>query len=91
MSEECDDGNTNSGDGCSSCCSNETDLDENPDFVYICDKPGQPCIKSQCGNGRIDGPKEKCDDGNSNNYDWCTNNCLLNPACIGKTTCNTSG
>ena len=30
-----------------------------------------------CGNGVLD-PGEQCDDGNSNNYDNCTNQCKLN-------------
>ncbi|MBN2016056.1 DUF4215 domain-containing protein [Candidatus Dojkabacteria bacterium] len=33
----------------------------------------------ECGNGTVD-PGEECDDGNSNNYDGCRNNCTL-PYC----------
>jgi cysteine-rich repeat protein len=34
---------------------------------------------SMCGNGIID-PGEQCDDGNTNNYDGCPNNCIV-PVC----------
>ncbi len=35
VSKQCDDGNTNNGDGCSKTCMVE--------FGYVCDEPGKPC------------------------------------------------
>jgi cysteine-rich repeat protein len=45
-SEQCDDGNTSSGDGCSSACEIETG--------YICSTPDQLCRKGTCGDGFVD-------------------------------------
>jgi len=56
--EACDDGNTLSGDGCSSTCRLETGFD--------CPTPGQPCIKAGCGNGKAEN-SEACDCGNDPN------------------------
>ena len=50
--ETCDDGNTNSSDGCSDKCSIEPG--------YECTMPGFPC-NLICSNGFIDG-LEECDD-----------------------------
>jgi cysteine-rich repeat protein len=44
--EVCDDGNTASGDGCSSVC------DQEPG--WICDQPGVACRQPECGDGRQD-------------------------------------
>jgi cysteine-rich repeat protein len=52
--ESCDDGNTNSGDGCSRTCKLEPG--------YDCPTVGQACIKSVCGNGRVE-KGEMCDCG----------------------------
>jgi len=52
--EACDDGNTNSNDGCSSTCQLEPG--------YDCPKVGQACIKSNCGNGKLE-KGEQCDCG----------------------------
>lgn len=64
--ESCDDGNTTSGDGCSSICRIETG--------YQCPTPGSPCIAATCGNGVIEGA-EQCDDGNLRPYDGCSPSC----------------
>jgi len=51
--EQCDDGNTVSGDGCSSLCQIETN--------YICPSPGKPCLDiAVCGDGVLT-PDEACD------------------------------
>ena len=66
-SEECDDGNVQAGDGCSSDCRQETD--------WICVTPGQPCQSTVvCGDRRISGD-EACDDGNTVGGDGCSADC----------------
>jgi fibro-slime domain-containing protein len=66
--EECDDGNTASGDGCTAACRQETD--------WKCPTPGQPCISTVvCGDGRISG-KEACDDRNTSDGDGCSADCM---------------
>jgi fibro-slime domain-containing protein len=53
--EECDDGNTLPGDGCSGMCRIEAH--------YACPTPGEPCVfQLVCGNG-IREPGESCDEG----------------------------
>jgi fibro-slime domain-containing protein len=65
--EECDDGNTASGDGCSLACRQETDWD--------CPTPGAPCVSTVvCGDGRVSG-KEACDDKNTKDGDGCAADC----------------
>ena len=65
--EECDDGNTNSGEGCSATCRLETD--------WACPNTGQPCISTVvCGDGRISG-NEVCDDRNTTDGDGCSADC----------------
>lgn len=61
--EQCDDGNTAPGDGCSSACTVESG--------WTC--TGQPsfCTRN-CGNG-IKDPGEQCDDGNTIAGDGCSN------------------
>jgi len=66
-SEECDDGNTNSMDGCTAGCKLETD--------YICPTPGAACVSTVvCGDGRISGT-EVCDDYNTKDGDGCSADC----------------
>ena len=63
--EECDDGNTDSGDGCSACRV-ETD--------WVCPL-GEPCHSTVvCGDRRISGT-EACDDGNTAGDDGCSADC----------------
>lgn len=71
--EECDDGNANSGDGCSKSCVIE--------LGYECPTPGAPCALSlKCGDGTKD-PSEECDDGNKLPYDGCSSTCRRDLYC----------
>ena len=73
MGEQCDDGNSKPGDGCSGICLIEPG--------YTCPMAGQPCISTvtqTCGNGRIEG-SEACDDGNAVDGDGCSAACQVEP------------
>jgi fibro-slime domain-containing protein len=63
--EECDDGNTLGGDGCSPACRIEAG-------AYC--PPVGPCVFDQCGNGYV-APFEVCDDGNTVSGDGCSADC----------------
>jgi fibro-slime domain-containing protein len=66
--EQCDDGNTNSGDGCNKLCQLEAN--------YLCKDPGQPCTNlAVCGNGVLTS-NETCDDGNTVSGDGCSADCM---------------
>ncbi|MBN2574188.1 MAG: DUF4215 domain-containing protein [Deltaproteobacteria bacterium] len=66
-SEQCDDGNTDSGDGCSRICQIEANWD--------CPTQGQPCVYlGVCGNGILTSNKA-CDDGNTTSGDGCSDDC----------------
>ena len=66
-SEECDDGNTSAGDGCTAECRLETD--------WKCPIPGEKCVSTvTCGDGHITGD-EVCDDRNTTDGDGCSANC----------------
>ena len=95
--EQCDDGNTNNGDGCSATCQIETG--------WQCPAPGQVCMP--CGTNACDaGPAGHCGDGivqtgeecdcgdgtipvprgcpgvnNDNTYGGCTTKCTRGPRC----------
>ncbi len=74
--EQCDDGNSRPGDGCSGLCQIEPG--------YTCPAPGQSCIlvrMPKCGDGALD-PGETCDDGNTTPGDGCGATCLLEPGWI---------
>ncbi len=78
--EECDDGNSKPGDGCTGICRVE------PNFT--CPTPGEPCVSSfACGNGVIE-PGEVCDDGNTTAGDGCSADCTEQSASF---TCPTPG
>jgi fibro-slime domain-containing protein len=65
--EQCDDGNTEGGDGCSRICQTESNWD--------CRTPGQPCINlARCGN-KVLTSNEACDDGNTMSGDGCSADC----------------
>ncbi|HVV81437.1 MAG TPA: DUF4215 domain-containing protein [Kofleriaceae bacterium] len=80
--EQCDDGNTMAGDGCSPTCKTEVcgngvmDPDEECDDGNQVDGDGcdTNCKDSGCGNGVMD-PSEQCDDGNTTDGDGCDHNC----------------
>jgi fibro-slime domain-containing protein len=69
--EECDDGNTTSGDGCSSTCTLEPG--------YSCPTPGAACmLVSYCGDGKLNiADGEQCDDGNTVGGDGCSPTCII--------------
>jgi len=74
--EQCDDGNTDDADGCSSYCQIES--------WRQC--TGQPSvctpIPPYCGDGVNNQPNEQCDDGNQDDYDGCTTQCQpTSPQC----------
>jgi cysteine-rich repeat protein len=74
--ETCDDGNTASGDGCSSSCAVEAG--------YQC--VGEPSVCTPlCGDGLIRG-SETCDDGNTASGDGCSSNCAVEAGyeCVGE-------
>jgi fibro-slime domain-containing protein len=78
-SEQCDDGNPTNKDGCSSTC-----LVELPGPTegngWVCPTPGQPCVRTMCGNGKQEG-SEQCDDGNNDTGDHCSPFCRNEPIC----------
>jgi fibro-slime domain-containing protein len=67
--EQCDDGNTTSGDGCSSTCQLENG--------YACGDPDTACVPTHvCGNGILE-DNEQCDDHNTASGDGCSTSCQL--------------
>jgi len=69
--EQCDDGNTKSGDGCSKKCNVERG------FVCIQDNPEEPSFcERPCGNGEFNAG-ERCDDGNRTGGDGCSAKCKV--------------
>jgi cysteine-rich repeat protein len=83
--EECDDGNTQSLDGCSSVCRAEQCGNGRVDPGETCDRRDASCDAScqsvgsagdACGNGTLDAPEE-CDDWNDASGDGCSAKCLL--------------
>jgi cysteine-rich repeat protein len=76
--EQCDDGNSRGGDGCTDC---------NIDRRYFCEGlPGETskCDKLPvCGDGVREWKKgERCDDGNIINGDGCSSVCVVEPGYI---------
>jgi cysteine-rich repeat protein len=88
--EECDDGNTTDGDGCSAACTVEPLCgDGNLDPGEGCDDGnninGDGCsaectVESFCGDGELD-PGEQCDDGNNVDGDGCSSECTEEAFC----------
>ena len=91
--EQCDDGNINDGDGCSSTCALETSCGDgvvSPENGEVCDDgnavDGDGCSstcmpESVCGDGTAEPPLEQCDDGNTTDGDGCSSTCMLEPVC----------
>ncbi len=76
--EECDDGDGDSADGCSSDCRLE------PEFECAGSRP-TVCVRA-CGDGEIDADRgEACDDGGTAALDGCGPTCQVEPGygCIG--------
>ena len=70
--EACDDGNTEDGDGCSADCTTIESIPECSEDDDNCKKP-EP--NTACGNNQID-DNEACDDGNTNDGDGCSADCM---------------
>lgn len=66
--EECDDGDTMGGDGCSATCEIEDG--------YVCPSSGGACHVIACGDGFLDG-SEVCDDGDLMSGDGCSATCTV--------------
>lgn len=103
--EQCDDGNTVNGDGCSSTCLIEgegvpvcgngiIETGEQCDGGTYCNEFCQTIPKNVCGNGVLEKSNgEQCDDGNLVNGDGCNDSCQIeegtNTVC-GDGVCSTS-
>ena len=74
--EQCDDGNTKDGDGCSSNGLLEAG--------YVCPKEGEECVAAACGDG-IRAYGEECDDGNTKDGDGCSKRCRIEQGAICST------
>ena len=86
--EQCDDGNTASGDGCSASCTTELTMscgngavegteqcdDGNATNGDGCSSTCQTETQAGCGNGATEGT-EQCDDGNTTSGDGCSSTC----------------
>ena len=71
-SEQCDDGGTKAGDGCSPRCQFE------PGFK--CQGAPSVCTPTVCGD-RLQEGAETCDDGNQEPFDGCSATCQAEPSC----------
>jgi len=83
--EQCDDKNNNSNDGCSTNCQIEA--------LWACTGVPSVCTyngPAVCGNGRVE-RGEECDDGNLANGDGCSNTCLKESSNNGNTTVISQG
>ncbi|MBI4437936.1 Ig-like domain-containing protein [Candidatus Uhrbacteria bacterium] len=78
--EECDDGNTDDGDGCSSSCLNEGTSACTATVVNGCCGDGSRDWTSSAGG-------EDCDDGNATSGDGCSTSCLNEGARAVGATC----
>jgi len=90
--EECDDGNTNGSDGCTSACTvcgnGITTPPEECDDGNLADGDGcdSNCTLPACGNGIVDAG-EQCDDGNTQSCDGCSATCTIEACGNGVTEC----
>ena len=69
--EQCDDGNTAGGDGCSATCGLVAG--------FTCVGEPSKCV-TKCGDGLVAGA-EQCDDSNLVNGDCCSSTCSAEPGC----------
>ena len=75
--EDCDDGNPNNNDGCSSSCKVETGYECTNSSLGHPSYNTSICIK-KCGNGVYSQPDgEECDDQNYNDNDGCNSTCKI--------------
>jgi fibro-slime domain-containing protein len=74
LPEQCDDGNTVAGDGCSPTCKVE--------IGHKCSGSPSVCTPTICGDGIVEGA-ESCDDGNTMPFDGCSEDCQIEPDCSG--------
>ena len=70
--KECDDGNMESGDGCSHDCRIECGFA----CTGATDNTASSCLPTGCGDSKLSGG-EACDDGNTNNGDGCSESCQI--------------
>lgn len=86
--EQCDDGNSTSGDGCSAACSVEQCGNRVVDSAEQCDDGNatngdgcsSTCVLEFCGNAIVDRSRgEQCDDGNNIHGDGCSADCGREP------------
>eukprot|EP00347_Sterkiella_histriomuscorum_P000009 403377534 len=69
--EQCDDGNTTSGDGCSATCTTETG------FYCVGDRLSLSKCYETCGDGKnYSSASTACDDGNNVDGDGCSSDCV---------------
>lgn len=75
VTEQCDDGNADAGDGCSDLCKVEGG--------WTCSGTG-PSVCYRCGNGIVEGD-ERCDDSNADDDDGCSATCVtaIGWTCVG--------
>ena len=95
--EECDDGNVDDTDACTSAC---LDAACGDGFVHEgfeeCDDGNEDntdacigCVAAECGDGFVQEGVEECDDGNDDDTDACANDCTGED--VGSTTGDPSG
>ena len=76
--EQCDDGKTQAGDGCSATCTLE-------DHYYCANDACTRVTRGTCGDGIVGGG-EQCDDGNNKGADGCSPTCQIEAAFYCKNT-----
>ena len=85
INEQCDDKNTNNGDGCSDSCRIENGWECDGGSPTLCSQKAPACGDGIVGNTYTgfgyygyggDSKGEECDDKNTNNGDGCSDNCL---------------
>ena len=76
--EQCDDGNSEEGDGCDGKC----DIEAGARCGDTKDGQKSKCAKVVCGDGKVESShdqqvNEECDDGNTNDGDGCSSTCAI--------------